>query len=194
MSTTRLFLVRHGPTHAKGLVGWSDLPADLSDAPALRRLSAFLPEGAIVQSSDLIRAIATADAVTGPRQRQPHERALREMHFGDWELLHPREVEARDPERAAAFWNAPEEVRPPGGETWHELRRRVDTAIDRMRHLHPARDLVVVAHMGVILTQLLRARAVEEGEAFAQRIDPLSVSEVHIGPGGWHAERINHRP
>ncbi|HHL22744.1 MAG TPA: histidine phosphatase family protein, partial [Aliiroseovarius sp.] len=23
--------LRHGPTHAKGLVGWSDVPADLSD-------------------------------------------------------------------------------------------------------------------------------------------------------------------
>ncbi|MCX8953857.1 histidine phosphatase family protein, partial [Ruegeria sp. NA] len=35
---TRLHLVRHGPTHAKTMVGWSDLPADLSDTAALRRL------------------------------------------------------------------------------------------------------------------------------------------------------------
>ena len=22
----RLFLIRHGPTHAKGMIGWTDLP------------------------------------------------------------------------------------------------------------------------------------------------------------------------
>ena len=27
---TRFWLVRHGPTHAKTMVGWTDLPADLS--------------------------------------------------------------------------------------------------------------------------------------------------------------------
>ncbi|MEY8841169.1 histidine phosphatase family protein, partial [Cribrihabitans sp. XS_ASV171] len=36
---TRLHFVRHGPTHAKGMVGWSDLPADLSDTALLDRLS-----------------------------------------------------------------------------------------------------------------------------------------------------------
>lgn len=29
---TRIFWIRHGPTHANGMVGWSDLPADLSDS------------------------------------------------------------------------------------------------------------------------------------------------------------------
>jgi alpha-ribazole phosphatase len=40
---TRLWLVRHGPTHARTMVGWTDLPADLSDVAALARLSAHLP-------------------------------------------------------------------------------------------------------------------------------------------------------
>jgi len=32
---TTLWLVRHGPTHAKAMIGWTDLPADLSDAGAI---------------------------------------------------------------------------------------------------------------------------------------------------------------
>ncbi|MEN8741466.1 MAG: histidine phosphatase family protein, partial [Phaeobacter gallaeciensis] len=64
---TRLFLVRHGPTHAKSMVGWSDLPADLSDSAALHRLSAALPEDALVVSSDLSRAADTASAIQGDR-------------------------------------------------------------------------------------------------------------------------------
>ena len=34
----RVSLVRHGPTHARGLIGWSDVPADVSDRKALARL------------------------------------------------------------------------------------------------------------------------------------------------------------
>jgi hypothetical protein len=34
---TRFWLVRHGPTHAKAMIGWTDLAADLSDQSALRR-------------------------------------------------------------------------------------------------------------------------------------------------------------
>ncbi|MEJ1993014.1 MAG: phosphoglycerate mutase family protein, partial [Maritimibacter sp.] len=60
---SRITLVRHGPTHQKNFVGWRDVPADLSDTAALARLSAALPDSAALISSDLIRAIATADAV-----------------------------------------------------------------------------------------------------------------------------------
>ena len=70
---TRFFWVRHGPTHAKTMVGWSDLPADLSDHVALARLSDALPRDAVVVSSDLIRAVATADAIQGGRPRLPHD-------------------------------------------------------------------------------------------------------------------------
>ena len=54
--TTTFWWIRHGPTHAKTMVGWSDLPADLSDVAAIKRLSDYLPKDALVISSDLIRA------------------------------------------------------------------------------------------------------------------------------------------
>ena len=60
---TRLWWVRHGPTHQKAFTGWRDVPADLSDHAALARLDAFLPPDARLISSDLIRASATADAL-----------------------------------------------------------------------------------------------------------------------------------
>lgn len=45
MTAARLWWVRHGPTHAKTFIGWTDRPADLSDTAALARLAAFLPGG-----------------------------------------------------------------------------------------------------------------------------------------------------
>ncbi len=191
---TRLHLVRHGPTHAKSMVGWSDLPADLSDTAAIARLIAHLPGDAEVISSDLSRATATADAIQGTRARLPHDPDLREMHFGSWELRAHAEIEAEDPARISAFWEHPGDVRPPGGESWHDLRTRVDTAIDRLIAAHPGRDLVVVAHFGVILCQLQRALDLAPDEAFAQRIDNLSVTALTRLPHGWDVGEINHRP
>lgn len=190
----RLFMLRHGPTHAKSMVGWSDLPADLSDRPAIARLSQFLPGEALLISSDLSRACDTADAIQAGRQRLPHDGDLREMHFGDWELRTYNEVAAEDPARARAFWENPGDLSPPNGESWNMLGRRSNQAVDRILAAHPGRDIVIVAHFGVILTQLQRGLGLSAQQVFGHKIDPLSVSEFEIGPEDWQVNRINHQP
>ena len=92
----RVFWVRHGPTHAKSMVGWSDIPADLSDTARIARLDAFLPRDSVVISSDLIRAVATADAIAGDRHRLQHDPNLREIHFGDWEMQNVDTIEDQE--------------------------------------------------------------------------------------------------
>jgi len=191
---TRLHLVRHGPTHAKSMVGWSDLPADLSDTAALARLSAHLPKAATVISSDLARATATADAIQGARPRLPHDARLRELNFGDWELRRFQQIEAEDPDRIRAFWETPGTPRAPGGESWNDLRHRADAAIDALIARHAGEDLIVVAHFGLILTQVQRALRIDAETAFGHRIDNLSVTEIHCAAEGWQAARINHVP
>lgn len=192
---TRLHLVRHGPTHARVMVGWSDLPADLSDTAALARLSTHLPAEAIVVSSDLSRAASTADAIQGARARLPHMRQLREINFGAWELRGHDEIEAETPDLIRAYWQYPGDVRPPGGESWHQVCARVDAAIDGVIDAHKGRDLIIVAHFGVILTQIRRALRLDGAEVFAQRIDNLSLSQLtRLADGTWQAGRINHLP
>ncbi|WP_319546177.1 histidine phosphatase family protein [Ruegeria conchae] len=191
---TRLHLVRHGPTHAKTMVGWSDLPADLSDHAAISRLETHLPSEAVVISSDLSRAADTASAIQGTRQRLPHHADLREINFGTWELRPFAEIEAEDPELCFAYWDNPGDVRPPDGESWNEVRARVDAVVDTLIADNSGRDLVVVAHFGVILTQIQRALDVDAQEAFSHRIDNLSVTEITRLEAGWSVGRINHRP
>ncbi len=191
---TRLHLVRHGPTHAKTMVGWSDLPADLSDLDVLARLQAYLPSSALLVSSDLTRAVDTATAIQANRQRLPHHPDLREIHFGQWELKSFAQIEAEDPERAFAYWDTPGDVRPPGGESWNQVRGRVDAAIDLLIANHPGADIIVVAHFGAILTQLQRALSLDAQQTFAHRIDNLSVSEIAFEKGTWTVGRINHCP
>ncbi|MGB7317209.1 MAG: histidine phosphatase family protein [Planktotalea sp.] len=189
----RLFLVRHGPTHAKGMIGWTDLPADLSDTQALSRLNAYLPQDARVISSDLVRTIETANAFQGARTRLPHDAALREMHFGAWENRGFKDVAAETPEHIRSFYEQPGDVAPPNGESWNALRARVSPAIDFALAACES-DLIVVCHFGVVLSQLQRATGLHSYQTFAQRIDNLSVTEVLIDDGKWRAGAINHRP
>ena len=188
---TRLWLVRHGPTHAKTMVGWSDIPADLSDKARLERLRNHLPDAPLV-SSDLSRAVTTADALGRP-QRLPHDQRLREIHFGEWELKTFAEVEASDPETIRAYWETPGDIAPPNGESWNAVRRRVDSAVD---HYLAAGfdDLIIVAHFGAILTQVQRAKAINAYSAFAQKIDNLSVTCLTHHEGTWTIGDINHNP
>jgi len=188
---TRLWLVRHGPTHAKAMVGWSDIPADLSDTAALGRLRTYLPDAPVV-SSDLIRAVATADALA-PKVRLPHDPGLREINFGAWELRNFTQVEAEDPQTIRAYWETPGDVAPPQGESWNMVRGRVDRAIDR--YLAPGHEnLIIVAHFGAILTQVQRTLRITGYQAFGHRIDNLSVTDIKTGPSGWQIGRINHLP
>ena len=191
---TELHLVRHGPTHAKTMVGWSDLPADLSDTAQVARLANHLPADGIVISSDLQRCVATADAIQRDRRRLEHETALREIHFGDWELKTFAEIEAADPDRIRAYWETPGDVRPPNGESWNEVSSRVDGAIDRLIDAHRGAKLIVVVHFGVILTQIQRAEQLTAEEVFAHRIDNLSVTSIKIDDTGWTVHPINHIP
>ncbi len=183
---TRFWLVRHGPTHAKTMVGWTDLPADLSDTAALARLDAFLPHAPVI-SSDLTRAITTADMLA-PRPRLPHDRDLREMHFGAWEMRSFAEIEATAPDHIRAFYETPGDVRPPGGESWHDLTARVEAALARLNGTAP--DIIIVAHFGAIIAALQIALRLTPYQAFGHRIDNLSLTRIT----GDTADLINHIP
>ena len=187
---TRFYLVRHGPTHAKTMIGWTDLPADLSDQAALDRLAAHLPHAPVV-SSDLGRAITTADCLTGSRRRLPHDPALREIHFGQWEAQSFAMAEAENPTLIRAFWETPGPVAAPGGESWDQLTARVWAALDNYRGYDA---LIVVCHFGAILAAVQRGLGVSAAQAFAHKIDNLSVTEVCYDGAAWSAAQINHQP
>lgn len=190
---TRLWWVRHGPTHSRAFAGWRDIPADLSDTAALSRLNAHLPQGALLISSDLVRATATADALAAGRERLPHDPALREFHFGDWDGLTFAEVSARWPELSRRYWEQPGHVCPPGGESWHQAVDRVQGATDALIAANPGRDIILVAHFGVILTQFQRAAGLTAPQALAQPIDNLSVTCLGFD-GVWRVDAVNHIP
>ncbi len=191
---TRIWWVRHAPTHQHTFCGWRDVPADLSDRAALDRLAAALPATAVVTSSDLIRARATADAIAGLRPRLAPDPALRELHFGDWDGLGFAEVSARDPDLSRRYWETPGDVAAPGGESWNAAAARVNARVDALIGTFPGQDLVIVAHLAVILTQYARARRLTPAEAIGQHIDNLSLTRISVTPDAWTLDFINRLP
>ncbi len=188
-SVSRLWWVRHAPTHAREMAGHRDIPADLSDTAALARLAAFLPD-APVTSSDLIRARATADAIAGSRPRRPPDPGFRELDYGDWDGLPWTAIAERWPDLSRTYWTTPGDAAPPNGESWNTAAARISATADR--HL-PIPDLIIVAHMGAILTQLARATGQTPAETLAQPIAPLSVTCLRHDGTRWHADLVNHR-
>ncbi|MEM9432561.1 MAG: histidine phosphatase family protein [Pseudomonadota bacterium] len=189
---TRWWWVRHGPTHAKAFAGWRDIPADLSDGPHLARLAEFLPQDAVLVSSDLVRATATADAIQRARHRLPHERDLREFDFGQWDGRHFKEVSQSHPELSRLYWERPGDIAPPDGESWNDAAARIEPVIARLSQAHAGRDIVAVAHFGTILTQVQKARGISAYDALAQKIDNLSVTCCAFDGQAWTLELVNH--
>jgi broad specificity phosphatase PhoE len=186
--------VRHGPTHQKTFVGWRDVPADLSDTAQIARLDAHLPSEALIISSDLIRASATADSIAEGRRRLPNDPKLREFHFGDWDGKKFDEVAQTHPELSRAYWETPGDITPPGGESWNTAAARVSEVVDTLNTAHPDAHIIAVAHIGVILTQVQRAENLGPEDAIGHFIDNLSVTTLHNGSDGWRIGAINHLP
>lgn len=184
--------VRHGPTHQKTFTGWRDVPADLSDGAAIRRLDAHLPDTALVISSDLTRSVDTASALQGDRIRLPHDPGLREFHFGTWDGQNFSTVADRHPDLSRAYWEDPGIHVPPGGESWDAAVARVCAVVSRIEVAHPDADIVAVAHFGAILTQLRAVLGISAQAVLAHKIDNLSVTTLH--PASGTATHINHRP
>lgn len=190
---TRWWWVRHGPTHEKAFTGWRDVPADLSDTDRIARLRAYLPKTSVLITSDLQRAITTGDAIADAHDRPAPDPALREFNFGAWDGLHFTEVAARDPELSRRYWEQPGALRAPDGESWNDVSDRLRPVVDRLNgegHV----DIIAVAHMGVILTQLQRATGKSAYDTLAQKIEPLSVTELIYSNASWTVGAVNHCP
>jgi broad specificity phosphatase PhoE len=188
---TRFWLVRHGPTHEKTFTGWRDVPADLSDTAALQRLSDYLPEKAVLTSSDLIRSVTTADAIAATRTRIPQRKTLREFDFGIWDGMHHTEVAKRDPILSRDFWENPGTLAPPHGESWNAVTKRVNGSLTQLATQHKCENIIVVGHMGMIMTMIAQCGGTPY-QAMGHKIDNLSVTDMQFTLQGWQIGTINY--
>ena len=189
---TDWYWVRHGPTHEKAFVGWRDVPADLSNKALLDSVAKYLPSSAVVVSSDLMRSITTADAMSHGRTRLAHESGIREFNFGDWDGRHFSDVAKIDPVLSRAYWESPGDVEAPNGESWNMAAGRAHQVVDRLAAAYTC--IIAVAHFGIILTQVQRASGASAYDCLAYKIDNFSVTHLCEENGQWAVNYINRLP
>ncbi|MBI3947257.1 MAG: histidine phosphatase family protein [Armatimonadetes bacterium] len=198
MTTTRIFLVRHGETEwnvARRIQGQVDVPLNEGGRRQAECLAGALAGAALaaIYASDLSRAVETAEAIAAPHGltviREP---ALRELGFGKWEGLDESEVQARYPEAYRGWREDSLRHRPPGGETIPELRTRVAAVYRGVLRAHAGQSVLLVAHGGPIRVLVLHALDAPLGAYPRLRTRNASLSLIEVGKPGPVLRRYNH--
>lgn len=142
-----IHLIRHAPTVSnlqRRYIGWTDEP--LADVEALVPIDPTLTE---VFGSDLLRCKQTAKGYF-PHAIYVENKALREMHFGDFECKSYEEL--KDIAAYRRWIDHPFTTQPPNGESFQAFQTRV---MEGYRTTFKGQDQVFVVHGGVIRVLLM---------------------------------------
>lgn len=153
---TRVFAIRHGQTAwnaALRMQGQLDIPLDQTgqwQAAQLARALADEPLAAIY-SSDLQRALATAQAVAASTGApiSAHQ-GLRERCFGCFEGHTYAEIESRWPVDSTRWRRREPAFGPAGGESLAVFYERCVQVTGQLASVHAGEAIAIVAHGGVL--------------------------------------------
>jgi broad specificity phosphatase PhoE len=181
-----LVFIRHGETDMAGKFCGHSNP-DLNPAGELQVAQAVDEVTSLgiqrIYSSDLLRAVRTADAI-GQRISVPVEFRddLREINFGLWEGLNWQEIEDRFPQEASRWLNEFPSHSAPQGESYADFTARIDAAILPLLCETPALTTALVTHRGVMRYALTRFFGFTEEEAATKTAPYAAVVAVSIKP------------
>ncbi len=151
--TLTLLCIRHGQTdwNLEGrYCGQTDVELNDTGRCGAETLAEDLRSERIdaVYSSDLIRAISTAEPLVRSRDIEiQHDKRLREIHQGVWEGMLFPDIKKKYAERFAERAQDPISIAPPGGETVGEVKNRVTSALQDIINRHEAGSrIAIVAH------------------------------------------------
>jgi probable phosphoglycerate mutase len=185
-TATSMVLLRHGETAHTSQKRFSGSGGDdpgLSDhgrwqAEQAASLLARAGEVDVVVSSPLLRTRETAGIVASASGAElVVEDDLRECAFGAWDGSTFAEVQQQWPEELAA-WLASTSVRPPGGESFDQVRSRVSDLRDRLVSEHGGKTLLLVTHVTPVKTMVQLALDAPGHALFRMELRPASLSTV----------------
>lgn len=187
---TTVLLVRHGETEwntRRRIQGQGDSALTTRGERQAALLADRLAGTCVdeVYSSDLGRALRTAEAIARPHGLKPVvHRGLRERCFGRWEGLTLDEAGQDDPVALETWERDLEHFRPPGAESSKELRRRVWDAFEGMVGGCDSGRIVVVTHSGPIRQILATALDIPWPNSRRLRIANASVTALQMHADG----------
>jgi len=152
MSTTTL-LISNGQSVWNAVENFrpqTDAPLDdagIQQAEATGRRVAAKWQPVAIYSSPLPRAVKTAEAIAQhfnlPVEVHP---GLADIDYGEWQGVTPEEALKKWPEMVEAWYEEPQRVRIPGGETLEDLKKRAMETIMNLTYGHSGQTIVLVGH------------------------------------------------
>lgn len=197
MNMTKLILIRHGQTEWNVLgryQGQTDVALSPLGVEQAEKLAAHFPADKIeaVYASDLKRAMKTAGCVAERFGLTVHPcKELRELNFGDWEGLTYDEIVAKWPDALQNFFQHPDILKIPHGESFPELRARALGCIEKIVAAHPDETVAVFAHGAILRTILTAALHMDLKYVWTIRQFNTAVNIVTYTESGTTVELIN---
>ncbi|MBF6175592.1 bifunctional RNase H/acid phosphatase [Nocardia blacklockiae] len=193
---TRFLLLRHGQTELsvqRRYSGRGNPPLTAlghEQAAGAAKYLAAKGDIAAVVTSPLGRARETADAVAQALNAPVRVLdTLIETDFGEWEGLTFLEAAQRDP-GLHTRWLGDPGLPAPGGESFAQVRERVEAARRDIVALYPEQNVVVVSHVTPIKTLLQIALGVGPSLLYRLHLDLASLSIAEFYPDGGASVRL----
>lgn len=112
------------------------------------------------------------------------EHRLREVGFGTWEGLTRAEVKAKDHNEYRQFYANPVENRPAGAEPLADFGKRVAAAYDHIVETFGGKNVLVVAHAGVIRATLGHVLRMAPSDWYRVKVDNAGVTRFQADRHG----------
>lgn len=189
--------MRHGQTEWNVLgryQGQTDIALSPLGIEQAEKLAAHFPVDKVeaVYSSDLVRAMMTACCVADRFGLTVEARPeLRELNFGDWEGLTYDEIVAKWPDALNNFFQHPDVLEIPHGESFPKLRERALDAVEKIVACHPEQTVAVFAHGAILRTILTAALHMDLKYVWTIRQFNTAVNIVTYTEHGTTVELLN---
>lgn len=183
------FLIRHGQTiwnNSRKYQGHTDIPLSEEGRKQAQKLRDKLANKEIhaFYSSDLSRALETAQIVAEFFNKEVKVLPqLREINFGCWEGLTYEEVMEKYGEVATAWYNDPQSVCIPGGESCEEVKKRAFAVLNSLAKKHQEETVAIVSHGGTIRLLIMAALGWDMSCFWHLRLDNTALSILEINDG-----------
>lgn len=179
-----IYITRHGQTEwnlINKIQGHLDSPLTAKGRADAKKLGLRLKNKNIdlAYSSDLKRAIDTAEIILGSREKVIPLKALREISVGKWEGMLYEDIEKTYPEKFKAYKTNPDAYEPtPGGETFKDFEKRVRDFVEDLK-AEDHESILIVTH-GLTYMMLLNIFEGKDLKEISKRKLPAGTSLSHI--------------
>jgi alpha-ribazole phosphatase len=150
---TKIYLVRHGETDYNKMgcyYGWTDCSLaqeGIEQSEALSKVFENIRYD-VMLSSDLKRAVETANIINCRDKELLTDKRLRELNFGQWEGKSYQEVSTEYKEDWNLWIEDFENAAPTEGESFGNMNNRICEFMDEVLSLYKDKSVVIVSHNG----------------------------------------------